>query len=42
MRYIKIRLVHEDECQEMTAHQAETQVLADGSLLIFLYTANIL
>jgi hypothetical protein len=41
MRHVKIGPVHEDECQEMTAHQAETQVFADGSLLILFYAANI-
>jgi hypothetical protein len=41
MWQVKIRPVDEDECKEMTAHQAETQVFADSSLLIFFYAANI-
>jgi hypothetical protein len=40
MRYVEIRPVHEDECQEMTAHQTETQILADGSLFVVFYAAK--
>jgi hypothetical protein len=41
MRYVKIRPVHKDKCQEMTAHQAETQIFADGSLFIVFYAVKI-